>query len=203
MSHQWLVTFGCSQLSRCILCRSAAVRIHNWFIFAPMWTSRMIWLDGVRRQDHFSALKKFKTANGVVNMGTLLWQLLFLKLLLSHWENECAPIVAISCYLCARPDQPKALSFEVFEVVTVGKLLSTSGKKKCFSLFSKSIISTLLAASALKMIVFSLLAHIQRGLISLHVTVLIKQEERVKRSPRHGRYCPRREQICAVGRSIT
>lgn len=95
---------------------------------------------------------------------------MFLKLLLSHLENKCASIVSIFYYLYAHSDQPKILPFEVNEE----KIVSTSGKKHFFTcFFSKSIISTLFAASALKMIVFSPLEHMQRSLISLHLTVLI------------------------------
>lgn len=42
-----------------------------------------------------------------------------------------------------------------------------------------SVISTPLSSSALKMIVFSLLAHMQRGLISLPLTVLINVRKSV------------------------
>lgn len=62
-----------------------------------------------------------------------------------------------------------------------GKILSTHGKKLSFSvvLFSKGIISPLLAASALKMTAFSPLVHMHRVLVSLHLTVLINVKKSV------------------------
>lgn len=59
-----------------------------------------------------------------------------------HLEHKCASVVAHS-------EQPKSLSFEVFEVVMAGKMLK----------MTKSINRTLLAASALKTLVLYPLAH--------------------------------------------
>lgn len=107
--------------------------------------------------------------------------------------------------MCANSCNQKASHLRFFEVAIAGITLSSWGKK-CFSLFflfNERYQHAIILQCFENDCVFSVSAHAEGFNFTSSHSADKCQEDRVKPSPRHGRYCPQHEQICAVGRTIT